>query len=259
MSFRKGGRLQGKVAVGTGGSRGIGRGVTLEMTAEVASVVVNYRADTAAAEATVKDALALGVKATAIQGDVAREGDVQNSVQAALDEFDAIDILVCNAGTATFHPFLEIPLEEWDRTYAVNLRGNFMCAQAAARIMGDQKIPGSIIAISSITARVGGFGLGGYAPSRAGQEALIRNMAVGLGEYRITCNSIAPGTIRTDMNREDLSDPARIDFMEQRTSLKYLGDPPDIGHTAVFLASDEAAYITGETILVDGGAFVNFQ
>lgn len=252
-------RLQGKVAVVTGGSRGIGRGVVLEMAAEGADVVVNYRTDATAAEATVNDAVALGVKAIAVQGDVAEEADVQRIMQAALDEFDALDILVCNAGTATYRPFLEIPLEEWDRTYSVNLRGTFMCSQAAARIMVDRQIKGRIIAVSSIMARVGGYGLSGYSPSKAGQEALIRNMAVGLGEYRITCNCVAPGTIRTDMNREDLSDPVKNEFMEQGTALKYLGDPPDIGHAAVFLASDDAAYITGETILVDGGAFVNFQ
>ena len=106
---------------------------------------------------------------------------------------------------------------------------------------------------------VGGYGLSGYAPSKAGQEALIRNMAVGLGEFKITCNCVAPGTVRTDMNREDPCDPARNKFMEEGTALKYLGEPSDIGHAAAYLASDQAAYITGETILVDGGAFVNFQ
>ena len=227
--------LQGNVAIVTGGSRGIGRGIVLEMAAAGANAVVDFRANAAAAEATVKDALALGVRAIAVGGDVAEEADVQKIMQAALDEFEAIDILACNAGIGAFRPFLEIPLEEWDRTYAVNLRGTFMCAQAAARIMVDRKIQGRNVAISSVMAWVGGYGLSGYAPSKAGQEALIRNMAVGLGEFKITCNCVAPGTVRTDMNREDPSDPARNKFMEEGTALKYLGEPSDIGHAAAFV------------------------
>lgn len=243
----------------TGGSRGIGRGIVECMAAEGAKLVVNYRVDASAAEDVIEGIVAGGGEAVAVQGDVAEQADVQAIMQSALDSFGTIDILVCNAGTATSRLFLEIPLEEWERTYAVNLRGSFMCCQAAARIMVERGVQGRIIATSSIMAQVGGAGLCAYSPSKAGQEALIRNMAVALGEYRITCNCVAPGTIRTDMNRENLKDPARNEYMEQRTALKYLGEPTDVGHAAVFLASDEAAYITGETILVDGGSFVNFQ
>jgi len=252
-------RLHGKVAVVTGGSRGIGRGLVACMAAAGAKLVVNYRADLAAATAMVDDILSAGGEAVAVQGDVAEEADVRHIMQAALDAFGTIDILVCNAGTGFIRPFLEIPLEEWERTYAVNLRGTFLCAQAAARIMVEKGVRGRIIATSSIMARVGGASLCAYSPTKAGQEALIRNMAVALGEHGITCNCVAPGTIRTDLNRQDLSDPAKNEYMEQRTAVKHLGNPPDIGHAAVFLATDEAAYITGETILIDGGAFVNFQ
>ncbi len=254
-----GSRLKDKVAVITGGSRGIGRAIASAMAAEGAKIVLNYYQDETAADEAVAEIERNGGEAVRVRGDVAVEADVEGLMQAALDRFGAVDILVNNAGISVLRPFLDISIEEWDRTHAVNLRGTFLCSQAAAKIMVQKGVKGRIISTSSIMARVGGGGLCAYAPTKAGQEALMRSMAVALGDHGITCNSVAPGTVRTDQNRADLSDPDKNAYMEGRVALGYLGDPADIAGPAVFLASDEASYITGETLLIDGGAFVKFQ
>lgn len=252
-------KLEGKTALVTGGSRGIGRAICLALARDGAGVVVNYHANRRAADEVVKEIGDLGAEAIAVQGDVASEGDVKRMMQAALDRFGALHILVNNAGICPFHGFLDMPVELWDRVHAVNLRGTFLCSQAAARIMVELKIKGRIISISSISALVGGAEQTHYTPTKAGQESLMRSLAIVLGPYGITCNSVAPGTILTDINAEDLANPKKRSYMEGRITLGRLGEPADIGGPVAFLASDEAAYVTGASLLVDGGLFVNLQ
>ncbi len=251
--------LDGRVALVTGGSRGIGRGICLALAGSGADVVVNYHEQAGAAREVVEAIEELGRHGLALQADVAVEADVDRMIEAALDRFGTMDILVNNAGICPFHDFLDMPVKLWDRVHAVNLRGTFLCSQAAARIMVDRGIKGRIISISSISALVGGAQQCHYSPTKAGQESFMRSLAIVLGTYGITCNSVAPGTIETDINVEDLSDPEKRASMESRTPVGRLGAPDDIGPPVAFLASDEAAYITGASLLVDGGLFVNLQ
>ncbi len=251
--------LEGRVALVTGGSRGIGRGICLALARRGADVVINYNERLDAARAVLREIEEMGRAGLVVQADVALQPDVDSMMNAALDRFGALHVMVNNAGICPFHDFLDMPVELWDRVHAVNLRGTFLCSQAAARIMIDRKIEGRIISISSISARVGGAMQCHYTPTKSGQESLMRSMAIVLGPYGITCNSVAPGTIETDINVDDLSDPAKRSYMESRTPAGRLGTPRDIGGSVAFLASDEAGYITGASLLVDGGLFVNLQ
>ena len=251
--------LNGRVALVTGGSRGIGRGICLALADSGADVVVNYHEQAEAAREVVEAIEKLGRRGLALQADVAVKDDVDRMMEAALDRFGTMDILVNNAGICPFYDFLDMPVELWDRVHAVNLRGTFLCSQAAARIMVDRGVKGRIISISSISATVGGAQQCHYTPTKAGQESFMRSLAIVLGPHGITCNSVAPGTIETDINAEDLSDPEKRALMESRTPVGRLGAPEDIGPPVAFLASDEAAYITGASLLVDGGLFVNLQ
>jgi L-rhamnose 1-dehydrogenase len=194
-----------------------------------------------------------------VQADVALQDDVDRMMNAVLDRFGALHVLVNNAGICPFHEFLSMSVELWDRVHAVNLRGTFLCSQSAARAMIEREIKGRIISISSISAKVGGAEQCHYTPTKSGQESLMRSMAIVLGPHGITCNSVAPGVIETDINAEDLSDRDKRSYMESRTPAGRLGMPEDIGGPVAFLASDEAAYVTGASLLVDGGLFVNLQ
>ena len=141
----------------------------------------------------------------------------------------------------------------------MNLKGTFLCSQAAARIMVDQGRGGRIISISSISALVGGGLQTHYTPTKAGQRSLMQSLAIVLGPHGITCNSVLPGTIATDINAEDLADPHKLRYMQERIPAGRLGRPDDLAGPVVFLASDEAAYVNGAELLVDGGLFVNLQ
>jgi L-rhamnose 1-dehydrogenase len=152
-----------------------------------------------------------------------------------------------------------MPEELWDRVQDVSLKGTFLCSQAAARVMVAQGRGGRIIAISSISALVGGGRQTHYTPTKAGDYSLMQSLAIVLGPHGITCNAILPGTIATDINREDLADPAKRAAVEKRIPLGRLGEPDDVAGPVVFLASEAARYVNGAGLLVDGGWFVNLQ
>ncbi len=259
-------RLQGKVAIVTGASRGIGRAIALRLAQEGAKVCVNYYgpADAAAgqpeaAQQVVAAIEQAGGEAFAFEADVSQKDQVDRMVQAVVDRWDRIDILVNNAGICPFRDFFAITEEVWDRVQAVNLKGVFLCSQAVARVMVEKGIPGRIISISSVSSIVGGSQQAHYCPTKAGINLLMKSMAIALGKYGITCNMVAPGTIETDINREDLSNPEKRASMIRRTPLGRLGRPEDIAGPVAFLASDDAAYMTGAILIVDGGALVNYQ
>ncbi len=194
-----------------------------------------------------------------MRADVARKDEVETMVRATVDAFGGLDILVNNAGICPFHNFLDMPEDLWDRVQAVNLKGAFLCSQAAARVMVEQGRGGRIISISSISALVGGGEQTHYAPTKAGIHSLMQSLAIVLGPHGITCNSVMPGTIATDINREDLAEPGKRAYMERRIPLGRIGEPDDIAGPVVFLASDAARYVNGAGLLVDGGLFVNLQ
>ncbi len=252
-------RLKDKVAIVTGAGRGIGRAIAIRFGQEGARVVVNYSESARAAEEVVAAIKAAGGEAIPCKADVSVKAEVDAMVQTTLDAYGRVDILVNNAGICPFADFLDISEELWDRVQDVNLKGTFLCSQAVARVMVERKIPGRIIAISSISARGGGGQQAHYTPTKAGQDLLMKSMAIQLGPHGITCNCLAPGTIETDINREDLANPAKREYMLSRIPLGRLGQPEDLAGPAVFLASDDAAYVTGAFLLVDGGFLGNLQ
>lgn len=258
--------LVGKVAVVTGASRGIGRACALALAREGAFVVANYfnEADEThgaqkAIDETLDQIAKAGGEAIACEGNIAEPATAALLMDVAVKTFGGVDILVNNAGICPFHDFLDISADLLDRVTRVNYTGTFLCSQAAARKMVEQQRGGSIIAISSISALVGGALQTHYTPTKAAVRSLMQSIAIVLGPHGIRCNSVMPGTIETDINREDLNQPGKRDYFEKRIPLGRLGAPRDIADVVTFLCSDRARYVTGSEILVDGGMFVNLQ
>lgn len=257
--------LQGKRAIVTGGSRGIGRGIALDFAREGADVAINHFAgsDTAfdrnAAESVADDVRALGRRAIVVEGDIGRAETARALVAATVEAFGGVDILASNAGICPFHGFLDMPESLLRKVIDVNLTGAWLVAQAAARQMVSQGKGGAIVATSSISALVGGAMQTHYTPTKAGVHSLMQSAAIALGSHSIRCNSVMPGAIATDINRDDWSDPAKRAYLDGRIPLGRVGTPEDVARVVSFLASDRAAYVTGAAILVDGGLFVNLQ
>lgn len=258
--------LDGKVVVVTGGSRGIGRAIAVESARHGADIVINYWGSNdvsygppGLASDVVSEIVGLGQRAIAVEGNVGTPSTSQAIVEAALKAFGRIDVLAANAGICPFHAFLDIPLESFQRTMEVNLHGAFYVTQAVARQMKEQGQGGAIVATSSVSALVGGGSQAHYTPTKAGLHSLMQSCAIALGPYGIRCNSVLPGTIGTDLNKEDLAAPEKLAYMKKRIPLGRLGEPRDVACAVVFLASDMARYINGAALLVDGGLFVNLQ
>jgi len=251
--------LQGKNVLITGASRGIGRGTAVECARHGADVALNWYKDPVGIEETMAAVKALGRRVIEVEGDVARRESAARFVDKAAQALGGIDVFVSNAGICPFHAFLDTPPEVFERTMAVNLHGAYYMTQAAARRMKEQGRGGSLIAISSISALVGGGMQAHYTPTKAGVHSLMQSCAIALGPHGIRCNSVMPGTIATDINRADLADQAKRAYMEKRIPLGRLGTPEDVAGCVVFLASDLARYVTGAAVLVDGGLFVNLQ
>jgi L-rhamnose 1-dehydrogenase len=251
--------LEGKTVLITGGSRGIGRATAVECARQGADVAINSYNDAAAARLVVAEIEALGRRAVAVDGDVALPEAATSFVDQATEALGRADVFVSNAGICPFHGFLDMPAETLRRTMDVNLTGAWFMTQAAANQMVKQGGGGAIVAVSSVSALVGGAMQTHYTPTKAGVHSLMQSCAVALGKHGIRCNSVMPGTIETDINRDDLSDPDKRAYMEGRIPLGRLGRPEDVARVIVFLASDMAAYVTGAAVLTDGGAFANFQ
>jgi 3-oxoacyl-[acyl-carrier protein] reductase len=243
-------RLQDKVALITGASRGIGRATALAFAAEGASVVVNYNASAPAADEVVRLIAEGGHEAAAIQADVANRGQVDALTAAALDRFGRIDVLVNNAGIGIRGDTLTMSLDDLDAMMAVNVKGVIHCVQAVAPHM-IQRGGGAIVNIASIAGL--GTALSGNTPYAASKAALIgltRRFALDLGDHGINVNTICPGVIITDMTRTETAQYANV---IRRSMLGRVGRPEEIAGPAVFLASAEAAFMTGQVITVDGG------
>ena len=258
--------LEGKRAIVTGGSRGIGRAISVELARQGCEVVIgyhgvndqSYKRDEAIAEV-VAEIEGIGRKAVAVEGNIAEPDVSKGLVKAAVDSFGGVDVLVSNAGVCPFHTFLDMPADMLTSTVAINLNGAFFAVQAAANRMKDQGKGGAIVAISSISALVGGAMQTHYTPTKAGVHSLMQSAAIALGPHRIRCNSVMPGAIATDLNKDDWSDPEKRAYLDKRIPLGRFGQPGDVATVVAFLASDMAAYVTGAALLVDGGLFVNLQ
>ncbi len=251
--------LKDKVVLVTGGSSGIGKAAAIGAARHGADVAIHYHDEDAGALDAIAQIEALGRRAIAVKGDVAEAASAPAFVQAAVTAFGKVDVLVSNAGICPFHAFLDMPAEVMERTMRVNLHGAYYMVQAAANQMVAQGHGGAIIAVSSISALVGGGMQTHYTPTKAGVNSLMQSTAIALGPYGIRCNAVLPGTIETVINKDDLADPKKREYMAGRIPLGRLGEPEDLAGPIVFLASDLARYVTGASLLVDGGAFVNLQ
>ncbi|MEX0405775.1 SDR family oxidoreductase [Aquibium sp. LZ166] len=247
--------LDGKVAIVTGAAGGIGYAIAERFLREKAKVVI-ADVDAEKGAAAEKDLGRLG-EVQYMKVDVGRRLDVHNLVAAAIDSYGDIDILVNNAGIVHGADFLDLTEEDFDRVLSVNLKGTFLTGQAVARHMVEKVnnggTPGSIVNMSSINAVFAIANQVPYSVSKGGVNQLTKAMALSLAPYRIRVNAIGPGSIMTDMLSSVNSDPAGRNRILSRTPLGRIGEPAEIAAIAVFLASDEASYITGQTIYADGG------
>lgn len=242
--------FSGKTAVVTGGSRGIGRAVCLELAKGGANVVFCYAGNEAAAKETTAACEALGAKALAVQCNVAKADEVKALMDAAVKEFGRIDILVNNAGITRDGLLMMMKEEDFDAVIAANLKGTFLCMKAVSRIMMKQRY-GRIVNLSSVVGLRGNAGQVNYAASKAGVVGMTKSLAKELASRGVTVNAVAPGFIATDMTAA-MTDAAKEATLAS-IPLQRLGAPEDVAHAVAFLASDEAAYITGQVLCVDGG------
>lgn len=219
--------LKDKVVLVTGASGGIGKAAAIGCARHGADVAINYHSDEAGAADAVREIEALGRRAIAVKGDVAEVATAQAFVDAAVAAFGRVDVFVNNAGICPFHAFLDMPPQVMERTMKVNLFGAYYMVQAAANQMVKQGDGGAIIAVSSISALVGGGMQTHYTPTKAGVHSLMQSTAIALGKYGIRCNSVLPGTIETAINKEDLADVKKREYMAGRIPLGRLGEPDD--------------------------------
>lgn len=244
--------LDRMVAIVTGGSRGIGKAIALAFAEAGSDVVVSSRNLDGNLETTAEEIQRLGRRSLAVTTDNTKKADIDNLVQTTLNEFGSIDILVNNAGQLLTVPFMDQNEEDWDRLMDTNVKGYFLCSQAVAKIMINQK-GGNIINISSMKGIEAGQDRACYCTSKAGIIMLTRVMALELAKHNIRVNSLAPGWIKTKLNEHIWCDPESRKKIEAGIPLGYLAEPSDLIGTALFLASDASKYITGQTIVVDGG------
>ncbi len=243
--------LEGQVAIVTGGGTGIGRSIALEFAKSGADVVVTSR-KLANLEKVAEEVTALGRRSLAIPADITNKVDVDNLVQRVMDEFSGIDILVSNAGIVVRAPLLETPEDEWDKVIDTNLKGYYLCSQVVGKRMVEQK-RGNIINIASTSSFEMSEGEGPYCISKAGVVMLTKVLAFELAHYNIRANAIAPGWVKTNPNEVYWSDPETYKQITAKIPMGRWAEPSEIASVALFLASDASSYMTGHTIVVDGG------
>ena len=245
--------LQGKVAIVTGGSMGIGHAIALDLAAHGADVAINYRKHADEANAVVAEIEKVGRRGLAMQSDVASFADAQRMVDTVREKFGRLDILVNNAGINRDGVVWKMTESQWDEVLDTNLKGCFNYIRAAAPVFKEQG-SGKIVNITSINGLRGKFGQSNYSAAKAGIVGLTKAVARELGKFSVNVNAVAPGLIETDMMKEapqDVKDKALAEIV-----LGRLGAPEEVAHTVTFLCSDYARHITGEVIKVDGGQYI---
>lgn len=246
------GRLEKKVAVVTGGGRGIGRAVCLAFAKEGADVVVNYASKDQPAQEVVELIKQMGRRAVLVKGNVANKEDVEKIVKTAIDNFGRIDILVNNAGATRPNMLYKMTEEQWDEVIDIHLKGPFLCIKEASKYMMEQR-SGKIINVTSAAGISGTKGQINYSSAKGGIIALTKSAARELAPYGITVNVVSPGYVSTDMTEKIRTDPKLSEIYIGRILLGRFAEPEEVAPVFVFLASDEANYITGQLICVDGG------
>jgi len=252
-------RLEGKVALVTGSSQGIGQGVAIRLAQEGARIIVNYHANPAGADDTVQQIQAAGSDAISVQADLGQTADIDSLIRQGLAKFGQIDILVNNAGLEKRAPFWEVTEADYDLVLQVNLKGVFFTTQAFVKQLIVRNAPGRIINMSSVHEELPFPHFASYCASKGGLKMLCRNLAIELAPYNITVNNVAPGAIETPINTKLLNDKAKLDALLANIPLRRLGKPADVAGSVLFLASDDASYITGTTLFVDGGLLWNYE
>ncbi len=243
--------LTGKTALVTGASKGIGHALAIALGRAGASVVAGYNSDEAGAQVAVQRILEDGGRAIAVESDVATVAGCREIVERAVREFGRLDIACCHAGITSWGRFLDYTEEAFEAVTATNLKGTYFTAQAAARRMVEQGEGGRIIVTSSVTGNQAVPYLSAYAMTKGGVQMLVRNLVLELSPYQITINAVAPGSIVNERNLRD--DPNYADDWAGVVPLGRAGQPQDVASAVLFFASDEAAWITGTTLVVDGG------
>jgi glucose 1-dehydrogenase len=252
--------LSGQKAVVTGANSGIGRAIALALGRAGAEVVVNYRDGEDAAMEVVRQIAGDGSRAIAHRADISREAEVEDLFARSVEQLGTVDILVNNAGLQRDAAFHELTLEQWNTVLAVNLTGQFLCARAAVREFRRRgprpevsRALGKIICVSSVHEVIPWAGHVNYAASKGGVMLMMKSLAQEVAPLKIRVNSISPGAIRTPINRAAWSTPEAHDALLELIPYKRIGEPEDVGHMAVWLASDDSDYVTGTSLYVDGG------
>lgn len=246
--------LKNKVAIVTGARRGMGKSYALAFAKAGAKVVVSDISEEDC-EKVVKEIEGAGGEALAAKCDVIDKEEVDKMVKAAMDKWGRVDILVNNAGIAQFFPFLEMKEEDWDRTININLKGYFLCAQACAKKMAKQK-SGAIVNVASVAMGQQGIGFPNivhYCASKGGIVAMTEALAVELAPYNIRVNAVSPGMIDTPMIDQVKQDKNQMEGIMARIPMHRVGKPEEVSNLVLFLASDQSSYMTGSTVVIDGG------
>ncbi|NLM51362.1 MAG: 3-oxoacyl-[acyl-carrier-protein] reductase [Firmicutes bacterium] len=244
-------RLDGKVAIVTGASRGIGREIAVQLAGQGASVVINYTKNKEAAEETLTAVKAAGGRGIIVQADVKNLSACENMVKSALEIYNKVDILVNNAGITRDNLTLRMKPAEWQEVIDTNLTGAFNCVKAVLRPLLKQKSGGRIINIASVVGLAGNIGQANYAAAKAGLIGMTKTLARELAGRQITVNAVAPGFIATEMTA--VLTPEIKENLQRQIPLGRMGTTKDVAYLVAFLASEQAAYITGQVIAVDGG------
>jgi glucose 1-dehydrogenase len=254
-----GDRLHGVRALVTGSSKGIGRGIAVRLAREGADVAINYHSDRRGAEEALAEVEALGRRGVIIEGDLGVVAEVRALVARTIDSLGGLDVLVNNAGIEKHAPLWDVTEADFDAVLDVNLKGVFFAIQAFVQNCQASRRPGKIINISSVHEDLAFPNFAPYCASKGGLRMLTRTLAVELGPLGITINNIAPGAIETPINASLLNDPAKLQPLLRHIPLGRLGQPDDVASLAVFLASADSSYVTGATLVTDGGLTVFYQ
>ena len=252
-------KLEGKVALVTGSSQGIGQAIAVRLAEEGADIVIDYRSHPEGAQETLTKVEATGRKGIIVKADLGVVSDVRQMIAEGIKQLGKLDILVNNAGLEKNADFWEVTEEDYDGVINVNLKGVFFATQAIVQHLIETKRTGKIINISSVHEELPFPHFTSYCASKGGVKMMMRNLAVELGPLGITINNVAPGAIETPINTKLMNDPEKLGALLQNIPLGRLGKPKDVASMVAFLASSDADYITGTTLFVDGGLLWNYH